>query len=73
LRPLLPLLLLPLLLIAAGDPPSDAGDDGALQSELDALFRELGGSEVPMLDPGVAPDLLIVSTRQVLGEIAPCG
>jgi hypothetical protein len=40
---------------------------------LDALFREIDGSRVPMLAPDRAPDLIIASTRQVLGEVAPCG
>jgi len=66
------LVMLPLLLLGAGDPPEDS-DDAALQAELDALFREIEGGEIPMLEPGRAPDLMIASTRQVLGELAPCG
>jgi len=72
LKRLLLLTVLPLLLIAAGDPPEQGGD-ADLQAELDALFREIDGGRIPLLEPDRAPDLLIVSTRQVLGEVAPCG
>jgi hypothetical protein len=67
-----PIFLLPLMLIAAGDPPRN-GSGADLEAELDALLREIEGGPYPMLDPGAAPDLVIASTRQVLGELAPCG
>ena len=72
LKRLASLILLPLAVLAAGD-PSAADDDAALEAELDALFREIGDGPIPMLEPRRVPDLVIASTRQVLGELAPCG
>lgn len=70
-KPLL-LLLTSLVAVAAADPPA-TGSDADLRSELDALFREIEGDRVPMLAPDAAPDLVVVSTRQTLGEVGPCG
>lgn len=53
--------------------PADSAST-ALEAELDALFREIGNAQAPAeLDPDRAPDLVIASTRAVLGEVAPCG
>jgi hypothetical protein len=57
------------------------GDDGAtddvraqLEAELEALLTEI--ERPASLDPfeaGRSPDLIVVSTQSVLGEVAPCG
>jgi hypothetical protein len=47
----------------------------ALEKELEAYLRELEGLP-PDDDPfaaGLAPDLLVLSTADVRGEVAPCG
>ena len=58
----------------AQDAPADSAQ-AALQAELDAMLRELHGdwgSEDPFLD-GRPPDLLVVTSADVRGEVAPCG
>lgn len=56
--------------------PAAADDtDEALQAELDAILRELNadwGSEDVFVG-GRKPDLLVVSTTDVRGEVGPCG
>ncbi|GJM45212.1 MAG: hypothetical protein DHS20C21_20540 [Gemmatimonadota bacterium] len=53
-----------------------ASDQAALQAELDALLGEILESVEEGPDPfadGAEPDLLILSTSDTQGEVAPCG
>jgi hypothetical protein len=59
----------------APDPAPADSAQAALQAELDAMLRELHGdwgSEDPF-EGGRPPDLLVVTTSDVRGEVAPCG
>lgn len=61
------------LAAGAGDAAPDSGS-AALGDQLDALYREIGGAAAPeMLAEDAHPDLIVVSTHSVLGELAPCG
>jgi hypothetical protein len=72
LRRRLLLLAAPLVAVAASDPPAGNGETD-LRSEVDALLSEISGGRVPFLAPDRPPDLVIASTRRVMGEVAPCG
>lgn len=60
---------------ASAQEPSPADSStSSLESELDALLREIGRAEsVESFGEHQRPDLLVLSTQTVQGEIAPCG
>jgi len=67
-------------ILAVAAPSAGSGDDAtgssALQAELDALLSEIQDSVEHGPDPfsdGTEPDLLVLSSANVQGEIAPCG
>ena len=59
---------------AQGSASADSAQ-AALQAELDAMLRELHGDwgSADIFEGGRPPDLLVVSTSDVRGEVAPCG
>ena len=61
--------------VRAQESASADSAQAALQAELDAMLRELHGDwgSSDMFEDGRPPDLLVVSTSDVRGEVAPCG
>jgi hypothetical protein len=59
---------------AGGQAPADSSRE-SLQAELDALMREIHGDrgEDDAFAGGRSPDLVVVTSSDVAGEVGPCG
>ncbi|MCA9752891.1 MAG: hypothetical protein KC591_11920 [Gemmatimonadetes bacterium] len=67
-----------LTLAAGAQTPGPGSADSTsedLQAELDALLREIHGDwhATDPFEDGRRPDLIVVSTSDTHGEVAPCG